>query len=188
MPDHQYFARDSPDIPPSSGTQLFDVGIAGNSCSFRLMQRFAAFIAVFFGAGLLPKMPGTWGSVAALPLAWLIQIWGGAPWLAFATLAVFLLGVWASSVHARTLGGDDPGEIVVDEVAGQWLTLLVVPADLVLYAAGFVLFRFFDIVKPWPVSWADRRIKGGLGIMFDDILAGIYAAILLLILRLWLEP
>lgn len=152
------------------------------------MQRFAAIIAVFFGAGLLPKMPGTWGSVAALPLAWLIQILGGAPWLAFATLAIFLLGVWASSVHAKTLGGDDPGEIVVDEVAGQWLTLLVVPADLVLYAAGFVLFRFFDIVKPWPVSWADRRIKGGLGIMFDDILAGIYAAILLLILRLWLEP
>jgi phosphatidylglycerophosphatase A len=152
------------------------------------MYRFAATIAVFFGAGLLPKAPGTWGSLAALPLAWLIQIWGGTLWLAGAAALCFLIGVWASSVHAPTLDGDDPGAIVIDEVAGQWLTLLVVPADVVLYAAGFVLFRFFDIVKPWPVSWADRRIKGGIGIMFDDILAAIYAAILLLILRLWLEP
>jgi phosphatidylglycerophosphatase A len=152
------------------------------------MHRFAATIAVFFGAGRLPGAPGTWGSAAALPLAWLIQIWGGTPWLAGATALVFLLGVWASAVHGRRLGRDDPAEIVIDEVAGQWLTLLVVPADLLLYAAGFVLFRFFDIVKPWPVSWADRRIKGGIGIMFDDILAGVYAAVLLLILRLWLKP
>ncbi|MAF47716.1 MAG: phosphatidylglycerophosphatase A [Rhodospirillales bacterium] len=147
------------------------------------MNRFAGLIAVFFGAGLLPKAPGTWGSLAALPLAWLIHGWGGAPWLAGATAVLFIIGVWASSVHGRRLGRDDPGEIVVDEVAGQWLTLLVVPADLLLYALGFVLFRFFDIVKPWPVSWADRRIKGGVGIMFDDILAGVYAALGLLLLR-----
>jgi len=152
------------------------------------MHRIAATIALFFGVGLLPKMPGTWASLVALPLAWMIQVWGGPLWLAVATAVIFILGVWASSVHAARLGGGDPGEIVVDEIAGQWLTLLVVPPDIGLYVAGFVLFRIFDIVKPWPLGLADRKIKGGIGIMFDDILAGIYAAISLLVLRLWFDP
>jgi phosphatidylglycerophosphatase A len=80
-------------------------------------------------------------------------------------------------------GEEDPGWIVIDEVVGQGLTLLLTPPDLLNYAAGFALFRLFDIKKPWPVSWADQQIKGGLGIMLDDVLAGIYALALLTLLQ-----
>jgi phosphatidylglycerophosphatase A len=82
-------------------------------------------------------------------------------------------------------GFEDPGAVVIDEVAGQWLVLAVAPLDVWYFAAAFVLFRVFDIAKPWPVSWADRRIKGGFGVMFDDILAGLYGAAVLLVV-LWL--
>ncbi|MEK9677833.1 MAG: phosphatidylglycerophosphatase A [Rhodospirillaceae bacterium] len=143
-------------------------------------------ISTWFGSGLIPFAPGTWGSVAALPFAWVIYELWRAPGLMVATLLLFLLGTWASSIHARDLPDDDPSEIVVDEVVGQWMTLLVVPPDLLYYAIGFVLFRVFDIFKPWPVSWADRRIKGGLGIMLDDVLAAVYAAIVLVIVRYWI--
>ena len=139
----------------------------------------ARIFAVWFGAGLLPKAPGTWGSLAALPLAFAIVHWGSLEILAGATIAVFVIGVWASEIAARDMGVSDPSEIVIDEVAGQWLTLLVVPADPLLYACGFLLFRLFDIWKPWPISWADQKIKGGMGIMLDDVIAGVYAGLLL---------
>ena len=149
------------------------------------MNRFAKIIATFFGAGLSPKAPGTVGSVAALPFAWILFEWGGAPALMLATMLIFLIGVWSGGIYANEIGQTDPSAVVIDEVAGQWLTLLVVPTDLILYALGFVLFRFFDILKPWPVSWADRNIKGGFGIMFDDILAGVYAGAILFGIHIW---
>lgn len=134
-------------------------------------------LATWFGAGLLPRMPGTWGSLAALPFAWVIHLYGGPDALMAAAAAVFLIGIWASEIYARASASADPGEVVIDEVAGQWLTLaLAAPLDPLYYALGFVLFRLADIFKPWPVSWADRRLKGGMGIMIDDILAAIYAA------------
>ncbi|MEC8062077.1 MAG: phosphatidylglycerophosphatase A, partial [Pseudomonadota bacterium] len=102
--------------------------------------------------------------------------WG----LAAATAGLFLLGTWAAHHYAARLGRDDPGEIVVDEVVGQWLPLCVLPVEPVAYAIAFVSFRFFDIVKPWPIGAADRRLKGGLGIMIDDVLAGLAAAIVCL--------
>jgi len=135
---------------------------------------FSFWIATVLGIGRLPKAPGTWGSLAALPPAWLIASLGG-PWLlAAATLLVALVGGWAAGDYAKRLGRADPGEIVIDEVAGQWLILVLVPPDPVLYAAGFVLFRILDIVKPWPAGWADRRLGGGLGIMLDDLLAALW--------------
>ena len=143
------------------------------------MNRIAYLIAIWFGAGLLPKAPGTWGSIAALPIAYGIVLWGGLEALAGATIVVFIIGVWASAIAAKEMSGNDPSEIVVDEVAGQWLTLLVVPPDIILYACGFALFRLFDIWKPWPISWADQKIKGGMGIMLDDVIAGVYAGVLL---------
>mgnify|MGYP006420239237 CR=1 FL=1 len=136
-------------------------------------------LATWFGAGYLPKAPGTWGSLAALPFAWVIAEWSGGVGLAVAVLIVFGVGLWASVGYLRLGGGEDPGPIVIDEVAGQWLTLLVVPPDLILYAIGFLLFRLFDIWKPWPISWADQKIKGGMGIMLDDVIAGVYAGVLL---------
>lgn len=145
----------------------------------------ATLIATWFGTGLLPGAPGTWGSLAALPVAWTLHWAGGPVALAIAVVAVFAAGVWATG---RVIGGprgEDPGMVVVDEVVGQWITLLVVPLDPAFYAAAFLVFRVADILKPWPVSWADRSVKGALGVMLDDVLAGLYGAILLSLLALW---
>jgi phosphatidylglycerophosphatase A len=139
-------------------------------------------ICSFFGAGQLPKAPGTWGSAAALPFIWILT-WIGGPWLlGAALLATFGIGWWASARIVAEDGAEDPSWVVIDEVVGQGLTLLLVPPSLLGYAIGFALFRLFDIKKPWPVSWADQQVKGGLGIMLDDVLAGIYAAAVLALL------
>lgn len=146
----------------------------------------AVLIATWFGAGLSPWAPGTAGSLAALPIAWVLAWTGGATALLAAAVVAFAAGWWASDVVARASGIKDAASIVIDEVVGQWLTLAVAPLDPLAYAAGFALFRFFDIVKPWPVSWADRAVPGGLGIMLDDILAAAYAAVLLALGRYFL--
>lgn len=148
----------------------------------------AVLAATWFGAGLLPGAPGTWGSLAALPVAWLLQ-WSLGPWgLLAAFVMVCALGLWSVGRVAGGALGDDPGQVVIDEVAGQWLTLLLVPPQLPFYLAGFLLFRLFDIVKPWPVGWADRAVKGALGVMLDDILAGLYAGAALAALAWWMGP
>lgn len=152
----------------------------------------AFLIATWFGSGLLPKIPGTWGSAAALPFAWVIM-WHGGPWVLLACAVVaFVVGIWAADVYSKYSGIKDAGPIVIDEVAGQWLTLvpvglfagtdpLLVPVGLiagmdpVLFIAGFFLFRAADILKPWPANWADREVPGGFGVMLDDIFAAIYS-------------
>jgi phosphatidylglycerophosphatase A len=137
----------------------------------------AALVARCCGIGCLPWAPGSWGSLAALPLAWAIAWRFGPAALIAAALALFFLGWWAAETMGRASGIADDSSIVVDEVAGQWLTLAVAPLDPLAYAAGFLLFRLFDIVKPWPVRWADRALAGGFGVMADDILAALYAAL-----------
>ena len=141
------------------------------------------FVATVGGAGLLPHAPGTWGSLAALPLAWLILEGLGPLALSAAAICVFLLGWRASVLVLRRTRDDDPGPVVIDEVAGQLTALIPAATELWQFALGFALFRIADIAKPWPVSWADRRIEGGLGVMADDILAGLYAAAGLLVVR-----
>ena len=136
----------------------------------------ASLLGTWFGTGLLPTAPGTWGSLAALPLAWAVQTFFGPAGLAAGAFALFAAGCWAAAVYIRKRGVEDPPEIVIDEVAGQMLTLAFVPADVLLYAVGFVLFRLADITKPWPAGWANRKLAGGLGVMADDLFAGIYAA------------
>ncbi len=133
-------------------------------------------LATWFGAGYLPKAPGTWGSAAALPLAWGIVEVAGLQGLLIATIVVFVTGVWAANDYMARSGVDDPGPVVIDEVAGQWMVLAVVPLDLAWFLVGFALFRLFDVAKPWPVNVMDRNIKGGFGVMLDDIGAGVYAA------------
>lgn len=143
----------------------------------------ASLIATFFGCGRLPMAPGTWGSLAALPLG-VGLLWVGGPWLlALGIIAVSLAGWWASGEHSRLIGRDDAGEIVIDEVAGQWIALLPAAVTWPDIAIAFLLFRVADIVKPWPASWADRTIHGGLGVMADDLIAGIYAALALFLLK-----
>jgi phosphatidylglycerophosphatase A len=133
-------------------------------------------IATAGGAGLLPGAPGTWGSLLALPTGAAIHALGGAAALASTAVIAFLVGWHASSAWlAADPSRKDPGAIVIDEVVGQWLVLLVLPLDPLAYAGGFLLFRLFDIWKPWPVSFLDRRIGGGLGVMLDDVGAAIYA-------------
>ena len=145
----------------------------------------ACWLATWFGVGLLRPAPGTWGSLAALPLAWAIVHIGGAPALAAATVVVFALGCWAADVYENAGGGKDPGVVVIDEVAGQWLGLIAAPLDPAYYLAGFLLFRLCDITKPWPAGWADRRVGGGLGIMLDDVLAALYGLGAIAAFRYW---
>ena len=142
----------------------------------------ALVLGTGFGAGLLPVMPGTWGSLAALPCAWAIRSRWGVTGLAIAAVIVFAAGCWAAGTLAKTSGVKDPGAIVIDEVAAQWLVLLAAPLDPLSYAAAFLLFRIFDIWKPWPVRWADRRAPGGLGVMLDDLLAAVYAVLVFSVL------
>jgi phosphatidylglycerophosphatase A len=142
----------------------------------------AMLIATLGGVGFSPWAPGTAGSLVALPFAWLIAGAWGAGALAAAAALLIALGWWASSVVVQFVG-KDPRIVVVDEAMGQWLALVVAPFDVRYYLAGFALFRLFDVWKPWPVGWADRRVSGGLGVMLDDALAAIYAAGVLLLAR-----
>lgn len=136
----------------------------------------AILIATWFGAGLVPRIPGTAGSLAALPFAYVIAAVAG-PWgLAAASAALFAVGCWAAAVYERQCGDHDPGPVVVDEVAGQWIALLPAATDPLLFAVGFVAFRAFDILKPWPIGRIDRQVTGGIGVMADDVAAGICAA------------
>ena len=135
----------------------------------------AGVIATWFGAGLAPKAPGTWGSVAALPFAWAIQSWGGSAGLVLAAALLFLAGWAASNRLVSTTGIKDPQIIVADEVVGQWLTLACGPVSIPAYLIGLALFRAADITKPFPASWADRKVEGGLGVMLDDVLAALYS-------------
>ena len=142
----------------------------------------AVLLATWFGAGFLPISPGSWGSLAALPFAWVIRSALGVAGLAAAAAIAFFVGWWAAATVAKASAIEDPGAVVIDEVAGQWLVLLAAPLDPLAYALAFALFRVFDIWKPWPARWVDRRVSGGLGIMLDDLLAAVYAVLLLWIL------
>ena len=144
----------------------------------------AGWIASGFGSGFSPFASGTAGSAAAL-VPWLFLRELPMPWLIGVIVVTFLIGVWASDIVIERLHISDPGVIVWDEFVGQWITLLpllVWPANGVWIIVGFFLFRLFDVWKPWPCSWADRRVKGGVGVMLDDVLAGAYAAIVLALL------
>lgn len=140
-----------------------------------MVERIASLLATVFGIGHLPYAPGTWGSLAALPLGYLVYGLGGViPMLLLVDL-IFVVGWWSAHQHAKELGDKDPGSIVIDEVAGQLVVLAVIPPSIIAYGIGFAAFRLFDILKPWPISWIDRRVPGGLGIMLDDIVAGLFA-------------
>jgi phosphatidylglycerophosphatase A len=146
----------------------------------------AVLLATWFGAGLLPVTPGSWGSLAALPFAWWIDARWGAVGLLAGSAVVFAVGCWAAGVINRASGVKDAGAIVIDEVAAQWVVLTVAPRHPLAYLAGFLLFRVADILKPWPASWADSRVGGGFGVMIDDIIAALYAAsVLAVLVALW---
>ena len=131
-----------------------------------------------FGAGLAPVAPGTFGTLFALPLWWVLQPLPLAAYLGIvAVLAV--TGIWLCDRAAARLGVHDHPAIVWDEIVGYLVTMVAAPAGWLPMVLGFVLFRAFDILKPWPIRWLDRQVHGGLGIMVDDLLAGVFAALVL---------
>jgi phosphatidylglycerophosphatase A len=135
------------------------------------------FVAFGFGAGLLPRAPGTWGSLVGLAAAWwLLDLpW---PWRILIVAAVIAAGIWICGESARRLRKHDDQRIVFDEIAGVLLTALAVTEkSLVALALVFVFFRIFDILKPWPIRDVDHSLKGGLGIMLDDLIAAAFAAV-----------
>lgn len=140
-------------------------------------------IAFGFGAGLMPKAPGTWGTLVAIPFYFLAHYFGGTSAAALCALVLFVAGIWASGVSGRALGVADHGGIVIDEIAAFVMVLAFTPAGPAWLAIAFVLFRMFDIVKPWPISYFDRTLKGGFGVMFDDLLAAVATIASLLALR-----
>lgn len=153
----------------------------------QLMSNPLHFLSFGFGSGLLPKAPGTWGTLATIPMAW---------WLAnqfsfymFVAIAVMasLFGIWLCSYTAKALGVHDHPSIVWDEVCGYLLIFTLVPATAINLLLGFILFRWLDIRKPSVIGWCDRKLHGGLGIMADDLLAGLVAGGLLWSLQVVLD-
>jgi len=137
----------------------------------------ANFFALGGGLGLAPKAPGTFGTLLAIPLLFLMP----QNLVAYVVVIVvlFAFGVWCCHVCARELGVHDHPGIVWDEVVGYLITMIMLPRSALWVLAGFVVFRFFDILKPWPISWVDRQVHGGLGIMLDDVLAALFAVMVL---------
>lgn len=134
------------------------------------------------GTGLSPKAPGTVGTLLGFPLYWLLLSLSLAQqWLVLSIL--FLLGIWCCEFTGRALGVSDHGAIVWDEVVAMAAVLLTVPTNVYWGVAAFVLFRLFDIWKPFPIGWVDRRVKGGFGVMLDDVLAAVMAIVLLQLVK-----
>jgi phosphatidylglycerophosphatase A len=132
------------------------------------------FLALGFGSGLMPVMPGTFGSLAALPILYAMGFVSLQIFIVI-TVVSFLVGIYLCGKTASDLKAHDHGSIVWDEVAGMMVTFIAVPINPLSLLLGFLLFRFFDILKPWPISVFDRRVHGGFGIMIDDIVAGVIA-------------
>ncbi|NCT40876.1 MAG: phosphatidylglycerophosphatase A [Alphaproteobacteria bacterium] len=143
----------------------------------------ANLIATWFGCGLITPAPGTWGSLGALPFAIIMFHFGGLYALILATLILTPIGFWATAKYEESSGIHDNKQIVIDEVIGQWIALLPVfyflGMNWLYIAIAFALFRLFDITKPWPISHFDKNVQGATGVMVDDIMAGIFAAILI---------
>jgi len=156
-----------------------------------MLKKLAFIIATFFGAGLSPKAPGTAGSLATLPLAFLTAYFFGRNGIVVAAGIAFFAGVWATGQLTKDSDDKDPSKVVIDETAGQLLTFSLVAPTLYhnatlhvifIYLAGFLLFRLFDIFKAGPVKWADSKLKNAWGVMLDDVFAGLFAAIVLMLI------
>lgn len=145
------------------------------------MKSITMAIATGLYLGLLPKAPGTWGSLGAL-LPWLLIKDLSLPIYLLVLALVFIVGFFAAGSAEKILDKADAGPIVIDEILGMFITLTLAPDHPAAWLLGFLLFRLFDILKPFPVSWFDQRIHGGIGIMLDDVIAGLYALICLQLL------
>ena len=151
------------------------------------MDRLLMFIATGGGSGYLPKAPGTWGTLVGLVLWWPLAGLSLAAYLAAVGL-LFAVGVASAGAAEKILDRGDPGVVVIDEIVGVLIALTAAPLHPAAALVGFALFRVFDILKPWPICWFDRHVEGGLGIMLDDIVAGIFACLTLQLLAHFVLP
>lgn len=156
----------------------------------RQLNTISYYLATWFKVGLWPKMPGTWGSLMALPPALVISLIWGYKGLVIASLLFFMIGLIATYFVLHTTTDEDPSFVVIDEVVGQWVVLWVAGTDLRFWFVGFVLFRVFDIIKPHPIKQLEshfalgNNISKSFGIMIDDIMAASYAMVCLIILKM----
>jgi len=148
------------------------------------------FFALGFGSGLIKPAPGTWGTLASIPVYLLLLKLlpaGLLPYL-MVLLVSFVLGIYLCGKTARDVGVHDHGAIVWDEFVGFWITMTMIPFMWLNVILGFLLFRLFDIIKPWPIKLLDKHVHGGFGIMIDDVLAGIFAWVILYLAQPYLAP
>ncbi len=147
----------------------------------KLLLNPAHLLSLGFGSGLSPKMPGTMGTVIAIPLYLLLPEMN---WKIYLTIIIgaFLIGIFLCGYTAKALNVHDHPGIVWDEIVGYFITMFMVPKEWIWILFGFLLFRLFDIWKPWPISIADKRLKGGFGIMLDDVIAGLFALFIIQII------
>lgn len=145
----------------------------------------AHFFGLGFGSGLAPKAPGTFGTLVGFPLFWLIAHYSFSTQLIIIA-ALFIIGIYICDITGKALGVSDHGGIVWDEIVAMMLVLAFTPLDWILWPAAFLLFRLFDIWKPFPISYFDAKLKNGFGVMFDDLLAAIFAIACLLPLEAWI--
>lgn len=155
-------------------------GISGRVSRQRRDRRVFVLIqlATLFGVGRIPKAPGTWGSLAALPVCWGLLLLGPFVYMGI-TLLLILLAVMAAEAYEIKFQSHDSKEIVIDELVGMLVTMTWLPLDWQSFVFGFALFRFFDVLKPFPIRYVDRRVPGGIGVVADDLLAGLFSNILL---------
>jgi len=156
-----------------SNNQSDNLNILKAFKSANLFDKVALILSIWFGTGLLPGMPGTFGTAGAIPL-YLLTNFLGARYRALLILIIIIVAIWSSHRSQCILGKVDPKEIVIDEVAGFLLTIIFIPFTLRNLIAGFFLFRFFDILKPPPIKIIEKKVKGGLGVVLDDLVAGLY--------------
>jgi len=144
------------------------------------------FIASGFGVGALPWIPGTWGTLLAIPIYLALEAMLNPLGYLLVLIGLIIMGVWATGVTAKACGDTDPGFIVWDEIVGFLLAMFLAPNDWSWIWSAFILFRVFDILKPWPIKWIETKFTGGYGIVFDDLMAGLYVWIILQVVILFL--
>jgi phosphatidylglycerophosphatase A len=146
------------------------------------VDKMAYVLSIWFGCGLVPRAPGTAGTIGAFPLYWLLHGWGPTG-VAAGAAVVSVVGIWASHRTSSRLGQKDPQIVCIDEAAGVLWTWSAVPSSVAGILVGFVLFRLADQLKPWPARWAERRLPGGWGIMLDDLFAAVWSIAIVLCAR-----
>tara|TARA_R110002126_G_scaffold13118_2_gene56420 strand:+ start:113220 stop:113744 length:525 start_codon:yes stop_codon:yes gene_type:complete len=137
------------------------------------------WLSTWFGSGLITPASGTWGTLFSMPFVIAAYIFGGAPALIIGCALIFFIGLWSAHQFEKDSKAHDSSMIVIDETAGMFLAAATVNGSALSFVLAFILFRFFDAVKPWPISWLDKKVDGAFGVMIDDIAAGLFAAIAL---------